>query len=90
MKQLLMYTIIIVYCSNRTRLINMLSTFTRISTRYFSQTTTSKLQICIVGAGAAGFYAAQHLVKKLTDARVDIIEKLPVPFGLVRSANIFF
>lgn len=67
----------------------MLTTFTRISSRYLSQTATSKPQICIVGAGAAGFYAAQHLVKKLTDARVDIIEKLPVPFGLVRSAKVY-
>lgn len=41
-------------------------------------------QICVVGAGPAGFYATQHLVKTLKDARVDILDKLPVPFGLVR------
>lgn len=41
-------------------------------------------QVCIVGAGPAGFYAAQYLVKHLADVRVDIVEKLPVPFGLVR------
>ncbi|XP_057662422.1 NADPH:adrenodoxin oxidoreductase, mitochondrial [Diorhabda carinulata] len=41
-------------------------------------------KICIVGAGTAGFYAAQQLIKKLKTPQIDIIEKLPVPFGLVR------
>ncbi|KAM7343350.1 NADPH:adrenodoxin oxidoreductase, mitochondrial [Cochliomyia hominivorax] len=41
-------------------------------------------KICIVGAGPAGFYAAQYILKNLTDSTVDVIEKLPVPFGLVR------
>ncbi|KAM4692377.1 NADPH:adrenodoxin oxidoreductase, mitochondrial [Rhinophrynus dorsalis] len=42
------------------------------------------LQICIVGSGPAGFYTAQHLLKHHPQAKVDIYEKLPVPFGLVR------
>lgn len=37
-----------------------------------------------MGAGPAGFYAAQHLVKKLDNSEIDIFERLPVPFGLVR------
>ncbi|KAK2575015.1 hypothetical protein KPH14_008762 [Odynerus spinipes] len=41
-------------------------------------------KICIVGAGPAGFYAAQQLIKISKDIRVDILERLPVPFGLVR------
>ncbi|XP_061472085.1 NADPH:adrenodoxin oxidoreductase, mitochondrial isoform X1 [Rhineura floridana] len=41
-------------------------------------------QICIVGGGPAGFYTAQHLLKHHKLAQVDIYEKLPVPFGLVR------
>ncbi|XP_050359234.1 NADPH:adrenodoxin oxidoreductase, mitochondrial isoform X2 [Nymphalis io] len=41
-------------------------------------------RVCVVGAGPAGFYAAMHLVKKLENVCIDIIEKLPVPFGLVR------
>ncbi|XP_067213323.1 NADPH:adrenodoxin oxidoreductase, mitochondrial isoform X2 [Linepithema humile] len=41
-------------------------------------------KVCIVGAGPAGFYAAQQLLKSSSDVRVDILEKLPVPFGLVR------
>lgn len=41
-------------------------------------------KVCIVGSGPAGFYAAQQLLKSSGDVRVDILEKLPVPFGLVR------
>ncbi|KAG7196688.1 hypothetical protein KM043_016020 [Ampulex compressa] len=41
-------------------------------------------KVCIVGAGPAGFYAAQQLLKTLSEVRVDILERLPVPFGLVR------
>lgn len=40
--------------------------------------------VCIVGAGPAGFYAAQHIVKTLPNACIDMIDKSPVPFGLVR------
>lgn len=58
--------------------------------RHFAQSTTNISsaniikRVCIVGAGPAGFYAAQCVVKHLPDAEVDIVEKLPVPFGLVR------
>ena len=42
-------------------------------------------KVCVVGSGPAGFYVTQHLIKQggpgLT---VDIFERLPVPFGLVR------
>ncbi|XP_016846845.2 NADPH:adrenodoxin oxidoreductase, mitochondrial [Anolis carolinensis] len=41
-------------------------------------------RICIVGSGPAGFYTAQHLLKHHKQAQVDIFEKLPIPFGLVR------
>lgn len=40
--------------------------------------------MCIVGSGPAGFYTAQHLLKMTKNVSVDIVEKLPVPFGLVR------
>lgn len=43
-----------------------------------------KKKICIVGAGPAGFYTAQYIIKHLPDTYIDILEKLPVPFGLVR------
>ncbi|KAM6050557.1 NADPH:adrenodoxin oxidoreductase, mitochondrial isoform 2-T2 [Chlamydotis macqueenii] len=41
-------------------------------------------RLCVVGGGPAGFYTAQHVLKHHGGARVDIYEKLPVPFGLVR------
>ncbi|CAL8471382.1 g10924 [Coccomyxa elongata] len=40
----------------------------------------------VVGSGPAGFYTANLLLKKFGEqARVDIIDRLPTPFGLVRS-----
>ncbi|ETN64295.1 fad nadph dehydrogenase [Anopheles darlingi] len=49
-----------------------------------SSTGTVKPRICIVGAGPAGFYTAQYILKHLENSQIDIVEKLPVPFGLVR------
>lgn len=50
----------------------------------FSTNQMSSPRICVIGAGPAGFYAAQYILKTMPNAHVDIIEKLPVPFGLVR------
>ncbi|XP_030064188.1 NADPH:adrenodoxin oxidoreductase, mitochondrial [Microcaecilia unicolor] len=47
-------------------------------------TASSTPQVCVVGSGPAGFYTAQHLLKHHKQVQVDIYEKLPVPFGLVR------
>nr|XP_015819225.2 NADPH:adrenodoxin oxidoreductase, mitochondrial isoform X1 [Nothobranchius furzeri] len=41
-------------------------------------------KVCIVGSGPAGFYTAQHLLKAHQNVQVDVYERLPVPFGLVR------
>lgn len=41
-------------------------------------------RVCIVGGGPAGFYTAQQLLKGHTSLEVDLLEKYPVPFGLVR------
>lgn len=43
------------------------------------------IRVAIVGTGPAGFYAAESLVKSGLALRVDLIERLPTPFGLVRS-----
>ncbi|MFC4292695.1 FAD-dependent oxidoreductase [Sphingorhabdus arenilitoris] len=41
--------------------------------------------IAIVGSGPAGYYTAEAAQKKYgDDVRVDIIDRLPVPFGLIR------
>jgi ferredoxin--NADP+ reductase len=42
------------------------------------------LRVAVVGAGPAGIYAADILTKEHDGARVDLIERLPAPFGLVR------
>jgi ferredoxin--NADP+ reductase len=45
-------------------------------------------RIAIVGAGPAGYFAAQALQNSATDERtfaIDMIERLPTPWGLVRS-----
>lgn len=44
------------------------------------------LRIAIIGAGPAGFYAVDHLFKQQDLAvEVDMFDRLPTPFGLVRS-----
>lgn len=45
----------------------------------------SPLRVAIIGSGPSGFYAADALFKAGLEVRVDMFEKLPVPFGLVRS-----
>ncbi len=43
-----------------------------------------ELHVAIVGAGPAGFYAAEELVKH-SAIRVDMFDRLPTPYGLVRA-----
>src|SRR5450759_3053596 len=40
--------------------------------------------IAIIGSGPAGCYLADSLLRLIPDAAIDIFERLPVPFGLVR------
>jgi ferredoxin--NADP+ reductase len=47
-------------------------------------TTNRPLRVAIIGAGPAGTYAADILTKQGLDVSIDIIERLPAPFGLVR------
>jgi len=42
------------------------------------------LSIAIVGSGPSGFYTAESVLEKWADCTVDIIEKLPTPYGLIR------
>jgi len=42
--------------------------------------------IAVIGSGPAGYYTAEACQKAFgDDCRVDIIDRLPVPFGLIRS-----
>ncbi|THX00822.1 nucleotide-binding domain-containing protein [Aureobasidium pullulans] len=38
----------------------------------------------VIGSGPAGFYAAYRMLQKMPNARVDMYEALPSPYGLVR------
>ncbi len=42
------------------------------------------LRVAIVGSGPAGFYAAGALLDADPPAEVDLIDRLPTPWGLVR------
>nr|CAB3449596.1 unnamed protein product [Digitaria exilis] len=56
------------------------------ATRGFSAAAAAEpLHVCVVGSGPAGFYTADRLLKGHEGAQVDIIDRLPTPFGLVRS-----
>lgn len=49
-------------------------------------TSENPLRVAIVGSGPAGFYAAEHLLKREDVAvTVDMFDRLPTPFGLVRA-----
>ena len=50
-------------------------------------TDESPIRIAVIGSGPAGFYAAGHLLKDSGASRfeVDMLERLPTPWGLVRS-----
>jgi len=43
------------------------------------------LSVAIVGSGPSGFYTAEALLKSGADCRIDIIERLAAPFGLIRG-----
>ncbi len=41
--------------------------------------------VAIVGSGPSGFYTAEALLKACDDVEIDIIERLPTPYGLIRG-----
>lgn len=42
------------------------------------------LRVAVIGAGPAGIYAADHLIKASETVTVDILDRLPTPYGLIR------
>jgi ferredoxin--NADP+ reductase len=49
-------------------------------------TDDSPIRIAVIGSGPAGFYAAGHLLKDTAgQVEVDMLERLPTPWGLVRA-----
>lgn len=43
------------------------------------------VSVAIVGSGPSGFYTVAALLKSGADCRIDILERLPTPFGLIRG-----
>src|SRR3546814_2513398 len=44
------------------------------------------LHVAIIGSGPAGYYTAEALQKQFGDeVRIDVIDRLPTPFGLIRA-----
>jgi ferredoxin--NADP+ reductase len=43
------------------------------------------IKVAIIGSGPSGFYTADSLLKSGRDVEIDIIERLPTPFGLIRG-----
>lgn len=48
-------------------------------------TDLQKLHIAIIGSGPAGYYTAEALAEAGGRVAVDVIDRLPTPFGLVRT-----
>ena len=47
---------------------------------------SNPIRVAIIGSGPSGFYAADHLLKQSDpEIFVDMYERLPTPFGLVRG-----
>ncbi|ANE04925.1 FAD-dependent oxidoreductase [Corynebacterium crudilactis] len=42
------------------------------------------LRVAVVGAGPAGIYASDLLMKSDTEVQIDLFERMPAPFGLIR------
>lgn len=43
------------------------------------------LNVAVVGSGPSGFYTVAALLKLAPGCRIDVIERLPTPFGLIRG-----
>jgi ferredoxin/flavodoxin---NADP+ reductase len=46
---------------------------------------TTPLTVAIIGTGPSGFYAAEHLLKRHPGVQIDLFDRLPTPYGLVRG-----
>lgn len=48
-------------------------------------TAANPLRVAVIGAGPAGFYTAGELFKQDAECRVDMYNRFPTPYGLVRE-----
>jgi len=43
------------------------------------------LRVAVIGSGPAGFFTTEHLLRQERPVSVDLFDRLPTPFGLVRG-----
>lgn len=65
------------------------SSFNPVTVRTLSTAQTTRddarpFRVAVIGSGPAGFYTTYRVMSKIQNAKVDMYEALPVPFGLVR------
>ena len=47
---------------------------------------TAPARVAVIGSGPAGFYACEEFLKQTdTTVRIDLFDRLPTPYGLVRG-----
>ncbi|KAN0030005.1 hypothetical protein ACTA71_008149 [Dictyostelium dimigraforme] len=80
-----MFNIII----NKSKLLGVDSYINNKTIRLFCSSTNqvnkTPFNLCIIGSGPAGLYTAAKVHRQIPHANITILEKLPYPFGLVRS-----
>ncbi|VZH86249.1 NAD(P)-binding protein [Corynebacterium rouxii] len=45
---------------------------------------TEPLRVAVIGSGPAGIYASDLLTKNNPTTTIDLYERMPAPFGLIR------
>ena len=55
-----------------------------IPTNDSTPSTSPPLPFAVVGSGPAAFYTTKYLLREFPNCRIDMFERLPVPYGLVR------
>ena len=53
--------------------------------RYFATILNRPARVAVIGSGPAGFYATGRLLDADTPVEVDLFDRLPTPWGLVRA-----
>jgi adrenodoxin-NADP+ reductase len=74
-------------CFNCSRLLRISSPKNRnvsISAKRYASSRQGPFRLAVIGSGPAAFYAASKVMREHRDSRVDMYERLPIPFGLVR------
>lgn len=72
------------YCTLAKSILVKFNGIIKLQSMHICTTKYSNRSVCIVGSGPAGFGTAQYLLKNDETLTIDMIEKYPVPYGLIR------